>query len=58
MFNESFVINCSLFFYIIKDSLDYNLSRNVQGKNRFHTKKTLKKFDFCGIAYFVYYKFF
>ena len=25
---------------IIKDSLDYSLSGNVHGENRFHTKKT------------------
>ena len=40
---------------IIKESLDYIWSKNDQGENRFHTEKR-KKCNFCGIAYFVYYK--
>ena len=40
---------------IMKYSLDYIKNRNDQGKNIFfiEKKQKTKKFNFCGIAYFV-----
>ena len=45
---------------ISKDSLDDIENRNDQGENSFHTEKRniCENRNICGIAYFVYYKYF